>query len=37
MPGEIRQSTPDELAKFEPFPLPASGRVTLAPIAADRD
>ena len=36
MPGEIRQWTPDELAKFEPFPLPASGRVTLAPIAGDR-
>ena len=36
MPGEIRQWTLDELAKFESFPLPASGRVTLAPIAADR-
>ena len=36
MPGEIRKWTPDELAKFEAFPLPASGRVTLAPIAAER-
>jgi len=36
MPGEIRQWTPDELAKFEPFPLPASGRVTLARITANQ-
>jgi hypothetical protein len=36
MPGQIRQWTPDELAKFEVFPLPASGRVTLSPITADR-
>ena len=36
MPGQIRQWTPDEVAKFEAFPLPVSGRVTLAPIINDR-
>ena len=36
MPGQIRQCTPDELAKFEVFPLPTSGRVALVPIAADQ-
>ncbi len=36
MPGELKQLTPDELAKLEVFPLPVSGTVTLEQTAVDR-
>lgn len=36
MPGEIRQWTSDEMAKFEAFPLPASGKITLTTVGAHK-